>query len=99
MNIIYSAERRAKYTYRDLRRLARDAGAGAGIGGSPMARRRREKTERRYFEAGNYWSSTENSDTNARNVNFSSCSPNNNNKTNTNYVRCVKGDGYAPLMP
>jgi len=40
---------------------------------------------------GNHWSSTENSETNARNVNFSDGNPNNNNKTNANTVRCVRG--------
>jgi len=53
----------------------------------------RENLVRRYFEAGNYWSETENSATNARNVNFTDGNQNNNNKTNTNYVRCVKGYG------
>jgi len=43
------------------------------------------------FGAGNYWSSTEYSGTSARGVNFSSCSPNYNDKTSTLYVRCVKG--------
>lgn len=43
------------------------------------------------FQSDNYWSSTENSATNAWNVNFSNCNVNNNNKTNTNYVRAVRG--------
>ena len=43
------------------------------------------------FEAGLYWSSTENSETNARNVNFTSGSVTYYNKTNDYYVRCVRG--------
>lgn len=41
----------------------------------------------------NYWSSTTNaSDTsNAWNVNFNNGNDNRNDKTNTNYVRCVRG--------
>jgi len=42
--------------------------------------------------ASNYWTATENNTTNAWNVNMSSGSTNNNNKTNSNYVRCVRGD-------
>jgi hypothetical protein len=43
------------------------------------------------FNAGNYyWSSTENNTNNAWNQNFSNGTQNNNNKTNTNYVRCVR---------
>jgi len=38
----------------------------------------------------NYWSATENSATNAYNVNFNNGNVNNNNKTNTNYVRAVR---------
>ncbi|MBF0503986.1 MAG: hypothetical protein HQL14_02670 [Candidatus Omnitrophica bacterium] len=39
----------------------------------------------------NYWSSTENNTNNAKRVNFTNGSQNNNNKTNTNnYVRCVR---------
>jgi len=41
--------------------------------------------------AANYWSSTENSDTNAWNVNFNNGNVNNNNKTNSKRVRCVLG--------
>ena len=43
------------------------------------------------FEAGNYWSSTEYSETYARFVYFSSGSVNSNGKTNDGYVRCVIG--------
>lgn len=42
---------------------------------------------------GYYWSSTENSSTNAYNLNFNSSNvnpQNNNNKTNQNSVRCVQ---------
>lgn len=39
----------------------------------------------------NYWSSTEYSASNAYNLNFNNGSVNNNNKTNSNYVRCVRG--------
>jgi len=42
----------------------------------------------------NYWSSTENSSTNAYNLNFNNGSVNNNNKTNSNYIRCVKGHQF-----
>ncbi|MCC7405017.1 MAG: DUF1566 domain-containing protein [Bdellovibrionales bacterium] len=38
----------------------------------------------------NYWSSTENNNTNAWNFNFNNGYANNNNKTNNNYVRCVR---------
>lgn len=38
----------------------------------------------------NYWSSTENNTTNAWNFNFNNGYINNNNKTNNNYVRCVR---------
>ncbi len=41
--------------------------------------------------ANNYWSATENSTTNAWNENMSTGAVNNNNKTNNNYVRCVRG--------
>lgn len=43
------------------------------------------------FGAGYYWSSTENSEPDARYVNFSSGSVNDGNKTGTYYVRCVFG--------
>ncbi|HBR79589.1 MAG TPA: hypothetical protein DEA46_04140 [Candidatus Moranbacteria bacterium] len=43
------------------------------------------------FGTSNYWSATENSTTNARNVNFNDGNSNNNNKTNSNSVRCVRG--------
>ncbi|MCG2695714.1 DUF1566 domain-containing protein [Candidatus Parcubacteria bacterium] len=46
---------------------------------------------REYFADGNYWSSTENSATNAWKQNFTTGNQNNNNKTNSNYVRCVRG--------
>ncbi len=41
----------------------------------------------------NYWSSTTNpsNTTNAFNVNFNNGNANNNDKTNANYVRCVRG--------
>lgn len=44
------------------------------------------------FNSSNYWSSTTNaSDTsNAWNVNFNNGNDNWNNKTNSNYVRCVR---------
>ncbi len=40
----------------------------------------------------NYWSATENSEDNARRINFSNGNTNNNNKTNSNRVRCVLGN-------
>ena len=43
------------------------------------------------FGLSGYWSSTENSDTYARNVSFSSGSPLHTNKTYSYYVRCVRG--------
>lgn len=43
--------------------------------------------------ASNYWSSSENSQTNAWNVNFTSGNVNGNNKYNTNYVRAVSALG------
>mgnify|MGYP000710612679 CR=1 FL=1 len=43
------------------------------------------------FGSGNYWSSTEDSGTYARNVNFTDGSVNDNSKTGMSYVRCVKG--------
>ena len=46
--------------------------------------------QRLFMASNNYWSSTENNATNAWNVNFSNGSYNNNNKTNNNYVRCVR---------
>lgn len=42
------------------------------------------------FEAGYYWSSTENSETLARYVNFTSGSTYTYNKTDALYVRCVR---------
>lgn len=42
------------------------------------------------FAADNYWSSTENSATNAWNQNFNNGNQNNNNKNNSNYVRAVR---------
>ena len=38
----------------------------------------------------NHWSATENSVTNAWYVNLSNGNTNNNTKTNSNYVRCVR---------
>ncbi|NCA93939.1 MAG: DUF1566 domain-containing protein, partial [Sphingobacteriia bacterium] len=43
------------------------------------------------FGTSYYWSSTENSTTNARNVNFDGGSSNYYAKTNANSVRCVRG--------
>lgn len=43
-----------------------------------------------FFVASNYWSSTENNANNAWRQNFSDGNQNNNNKTNSNYVRCVR---------
>lgn len=43
------------------------------------------------FGAGYYWSSTEYSDTSARNLYFTSGSPDDNGKANAYYVRCVVG--------
>jgi hypothetical protein len=43
------------------------------------------------FANNNYWSSTENDNTNAWNQNFNNGDQNNNNKNNTNYVRAVRG--------
>ncbi len=43
------------------------------------------------FQTNNYWSATENNANNAWNVNFNDGSQNNNNKTNGNYVRCIRG--------
>jgi len=42
------------------------------------------------FIANNYWSSTENNTNNGWNQNFNNGDQNNNNKTNANYVRCVR---------
>ena len=42
------------------------------------------------FVASNYWSSTEYNTNNAWKQNFSDGTPNNNNKNNSNYVRCVR---------
>ena len=39
----------------------------------------------------NYWSSSENSSTNAYNLNFNNGNVNNNTKSNAKYVRCVRG--------
>jgi hypothetical protein len=52
----------------------------------------REQAERATV-ASNYWSSTTNSNnpTNAWNVNFNDGNVNNDNKTNNNYVRAVRG--------
>lgn len=49
------------------------------------------KLNGRGIVANNYWSATENSSTNAYNLNFNNGSVNNNNKSNNNYVRCVRG--------
>ncbi len=44
-------------------------------------------------QSNNYWTSTTyaSNPTNAWNVNFNDGNTNNNNKTNANYVRCVRG--------
>ena len=44
------------------------------------------------FNSSNYWSSTTNASntSNAWNVNFNNGNDNANNKTNTNFVRCVR---------
>ena len=46
---------------------------------------------KRKIVANNYWSSSENSSTNAYKLNFNNGHVNNNNKSNSNYVRCVRG--------
>jgi len=46
---------------------------------------------KRKIVANNYWSSSENSSTNAYKLNFNNGNVNNNNKSNSNYVRCVRG--------
>jgi retron-type reverse transcriptase len=53
------------------------------------------------FSTNNYWSSTENNNNNAWNLNFSNGSWNNNNKNNNNYVRCVRSKNAAasPFQP
>ena len=43
------------------------------------------------FASAFYWSSTENNANNAWNQNFSGGGQNNDNKNNTNQVRCVRG--------
>jgi hypothetical protein len=43
------------------------------------------------FAGAFYWSSTENNANNAWNQNFSGGGENNDNKNNTNQVRCVRG--------
>ncbi|HPJ96690.1 MAG TPA: DUF1566 domain-containing protein [Syntrophales bacterium] len=47
----------------------------------------------RWTQSDNYWSSTTNADNtdNAWNVNFNNGNVNNDDKTNTNYVRAVRG--------
>ncbi|HRZ95816.1 MAG TPA: hypothetical protein P5262_04620 [Candidatus Moranbacteria bacterium] len=51
-----------------------------------------EQKARKQSGTGNFWSAAENSTAaNAWNVNFSTGGTNNNNKTNSNYVRCVRG--------
>ena len=49
--------------------------------------------QKRWTQSDNYWSSTTNADNpdNAWNVNFNNGNVNNNDKTNTNYVRAVRG--------
>lgn len=42
------------------------------------------------FNSNNYWSATENNANNAWRVNFNNGNTNTNNKTNNNYVRCVR---------
>lgn len=46
----------------------------------------------------NYWSATENSATNAYNVNFNNGDVNNNNKTNNNYVRAVRSGEWRDIF-
>jgi hypothetical protein len=47
--------------------------------------------QQKFPPANNFWAVTENSATNAWNVNLSNGNTNNNNKaTNSNYVRCVR---------
>jgi hypothetical protein len=47
---------------------------------------------------GNHWTATEYSDTNARNINFTDGNVNNNNKTNANSVRCVRGKRFESIF-
>lgn len=49
--------------------------------------------------ANNFWSATENSSTNAWNVNLNNGNTNNNNKNNTNQLRCVRKRRPAHLWP
>jgi len=51
------------------------------------------------FAANNYWSSSEYNANNAWNQNFSNGNQNNNNKTNTYYVRCVRDFKQTFSMP
>jgi len=56
----------------------------------PAPRRVSEQLNEDAFEDSNYWSSTENSDTNAWNQNFNNGNQGNNNKDNSNRVRAVR---------
>jgi len=54
---------------------------------------------RRKIVSNNYWSSTENSSTNAWNMNFNNDNANNNAKSNSRYVRCVRGYSISSQSP
>ena len=68
------------------------ASSPAAAGPGARVRRRREQAERA-TAASNYWSSSTNANnpTNAWNVNFNDGNVNANNKSNTNFVRAVRG--------
>lgn len=56
-------------------------------------KKRRDRSGQMSVQSSNYWSATTNANntTNAWNVNFNNGNVNNNDKTNNNYVWCVRG--------
>ena len=92
----WAGERRgpvAGPTHKDVLPCSGEDGHPAPAGADAACRKARPGTSAGGDQSSNYWSSTtyQNNPSNAWNVNFNDGNVNANNKTNSNYVRAVRG--------